>query len=128
MLQRDVRDGIDNVSICARADREDRARPVPRTDEDMVGPARTVDEVPRLQRTFLALDEEESLAVQDEEVFLLVLAVVPAGRLAGLEHTDVDAELREVDVAFEACERAEDSFQPARLARVEDEPAVTLGR
>jgi uncharacterized protein YceH (UPF0502 family) len=85
-----------------------------------------MDEVPGLQRPPLALDQQQALAGEDEKVLLLVLAVVQAGRLPGLEHRNVDPELREAGLALEARERAEVAFCPARVARVQDEPALAL--
>src|SRR5215212_12187370 len=38
------------VLVFARTDRDDHARPVARTDDHMVHPGRTVDEIPSLQR------------------------------------------------------------------------------
>src|SRR6266511_1197831 len=46
--------------------------------------------------------------------------------LPRLQNADVDADLREVRVAFETCVRAEVSLAPERVARVQDEPAVPL--
>ena len=83
-----------------------------------------MDEVPRLERPLLALDQQQALALEDEEVLLLVLAVVHARRLAGLKDADVDPELRELRLrALEARERAEVAVEPARLLRVQHEPA-----
>ena len=59
-----------------------------------------MDEVPTLQRPFLALDDQQTLAEQDEKVLLLVLAVVHARRLARLHHADVDADLLEAGLAL----------------------------
>src|SRR3712207_8783479 len=62
---------------------------------------RAVDEVPRSQRALLALDDQERLAGEHEEVLLLGLPVVHAQRLARPEHEQVDADLREVPVRSE---------------------------
>jgi adenosine deaminase len=128
VLQGNVGDGIDDVPSGPRTNRENRARSLARADEDMVRPPRAVDEVPGLQRPLLVLDDKESLAVEDEEVLLLVLAVVPARGLARLEDADVDADLRKAGVALEARKCAEDALQPARVASVEHEPALAFGR
>jgi adenosine deaminase len=87
-----------------------------------------VNEVPCLERPLLAFDQQQRLAGENEKVLLLVLAVVPARRLARLQHPDVDPELREAILSFESRVRAEDALEPARFARVEDEPALGLGR
>ncbi len=84
-----------------------------------------MDEVPGLQRSLIALDQEQALALEDEEVLLLVLAVVHARGLAGLEDADIDPELREASVALEAGEGTEVAVQPARLLRVQHEPAFS---
>ena len=55
-----------------------------------------MDEVPLAERALLALDEEERLAREDEEVLLVGLPVVHAERLARAEPEQVDAELAEV--------------------------------
>ena len=92
MAQRQFGAGVDDVAVRARADGEDRARPVAGADEHVLGPVRAMDEVPLAQRSLLALDQQQALTRQDEEVLLLVLAVVLAGRLAGGEHADVEPE------------------------------------
>ena len=49
-------------------------------------------------------------------------------RLAGREDVDVDPELREARLtALEARVLAEIAVEPARVLRVQDEPAVALG-
>src|SRR5262249_52560161 len=111
----------------AAADREDPGRAVARPDENVVCLRWAVNEVPRLQRAFLAFDDHQALAEEDEEVLLLVLAVVHASRLARRQDTDVDADLLEtgVAVALEGRTRAECVvLEPARLLRVDDEPAL----
>jgi adenosine deaminase len=93
----------------------------------MLRPARTVHEVPGLERPLLALDQQQCLAGENEEVLLLVLAVVPARGLPGLEHADVDPDLQEARVTLEAGVGAEDAKEPARFARIQNEPAFPLG-
>ena len=57
-----------------------------------------------------------------------VSRVVHAGGLAGLEHGNAHAELREVAVAFEVGPAAEPvPLPPASVPRVEHEPARALG-
>ena len=123
MAPGDLRVGVDDVVGEARADREERARAVARTDEDVLGPRRRVDEVPGLQRPLLAFDDQQALALQDEEVLLLVLAVVVARGLARLEHADVEADVGEAALAFKARVGAEVAGLPERVTRVEHEPA-----
>src|SRR5438105_3403652 len=93
----------------------------------MLRPWRAVHEVPLLQQPFFALDEEEALAREDEKVLLVFFAVIHARRLPGLEHADVDPELREARVALEARVGAVVAVEPARVARVDDEPPFALG-
>ena len=88
-----------------------------------------MEEVPLPERTLLAFDDEQRFAGKNEESLLIFLGVVPAARLAGLENADVDSELREANVSFEARVRPERAaVEPARVADVEHEPARTLGR
>jgi adenosine deaminase len=128
MLERDVRHGIHDPSVGPRPDGEDHTGSFAPADEDMLGPAGAMHEVPRLDRPLLAFDHQERLAVKNEEVFLLVLTVVPTRGLAGLQDADVDTELREARVSLEPSVGTENAREPARLARVQDEPALALGR
>src|SRR5205823_2488149 len=75
-----------------------------------------------------AFDHEHALAGEDEECLLAVLAVIPARRLTGLEHTDVEPELREAAAdGLEAAQRAERrALRPGGVPRVEHEPAVAF--
>ena len=85
------------------------------------------------QCALLALDHEERLAREHEEVLLVVLAVVHRHRFAGAEHREVDPELREVQrivdaEAFElAQEAAAAAVVPRRVTRIEHEPTVSRG-
>ena len=63
-----------------------------------------MDEVPCAQSPLFALDKEQAFAVKDEEVLLLVLAVVEPVRFARREDVDPEAELRELRLP--ALERA----------------------
>ena len=91
-----------------------------------------MEEVPRPHRPLLTFDDRQRLAGEDEEVLLVGLPVVHRHRLAGLQHADVDPELREVGLAAEvvAFELGADAaalpFHPGRFARVQDEPALPL--
>ena len=87
------------------------------------------------KRTFPALDDEECLAREHQEVLLIVLPVVHPGRLARFEDDDADPDLREVRLDLEVgppCKGhavpATRAAAPARLARVQDEPALAVGR
>src|SRR5439155_22449736 len=79
----------------ARAGHEDRAGSAAGADEAMLGVRWAVHEVPGLERPLLALDDQEALSGQDEEVLLVRLAVVAPARLARLEDGDRIAELGE---------------------------------
>ena len=127
VTQRELGARVDDVSARPRADGQDRARPVPGADEHMLRPCRAVDEVPRAQPSFLALDQQETFAAEDEEVLLVVLAVVHAGRLAGHQDADVDPELWEAHVSLEAGVGAEVPIVPGGVLRVQHEPALALG-
>jgi hypothetical protein len=87
---------------------------------------RVVEEVPRPERAFLAVDEQPTLPREHEEGLLLRLRVIEAVRLPRREHADVDAELRErVVAALEPAPRAERRRRPPlRVPYVHDEPAV----
>src|SRR4051794_1213353 len=114
--------------MLSRADRDDDARAGARTDDDMAHPRRAVHEVPRLQRPLLALRDQERLAGDHEEVLLVCLPVVHGHRIAGIEHEDVDADLREVRVGVEAHHpAARPAVVPDDITRVDDEPALALG-
>jgi hypothetical protein len=86
-----------------------------------------VHEVPLLQPPLLALDQKQALAGEDEEVLLLVLAVIHARGLPRLEDADVETDLLEARVrALEARVGAEVTVLPDGLLRVQDEPALPL--
>ena len=122
---RDLGGGVEQLLVgTARPDHQDRARPVTGTDEDVIDVRRHVHEVPGLQRTLLAVDEQRALAGQHEEVLLEVLPVVEAVRLARLEHADVDSELLELAVLALEDPRSPERVvvHPARVAQVRDAP------
>jgi adenosine deaminase len=122
---------IADAAPCAWPDSEHRTRAVACADDDVLGPRRAVEEVPGLERPFLTFDQQERFALEHEEALLvLVFRVVHAGRLSGLENTDVDSELGELRVALTLEPRvgAEGALEPARLARVHDEPAFAFRR
>src|SRR6478672_3847447 len=99
VLQRNLVAHVDRVAwVGSSARHEDHARTLAGSDEDVLRPGRAVDEVPRLQAPLLALDEEETLALEDEEVLLVRLAVVHATRLTGLQDGERVADLLELPV------------------------------
>ena len=112
----------------SRADGQDDAGPVPGAHDHVVRPGRAVHEVPARERALLALDDQQRLADEHEEVLLVGLPVVHRHRLAGLEHDQVDADLQEVRLAFEAAAAPVPRGDPARLAGVQDEPAFPPAR
>jgi hypothetical protein len=84
-----------------------------------------VHEVPGAQVALLILDDQDALALQDEEVLLLGLAVVERVRLAGLENDKPDPELRERLVELRELGGVSEvpADAPPGVARVDDEPA-----
>src|SRR5262249_32720505 len=115
--------------VDARADRGDHDGAVARADDRVLRLRREVREVPGAQAPLLTLDDQQRLAGEHEEVLLVGLPVVHAHRLAGLEDVEVEAELRKGLPLLEVGElAAAGAVAPARLARVQDEPAVALRR
>src|SRR4051812_14849276 len=97
VAERDVVHRIaDAAAGAAGADGEHDARAVAGADEDVFRPRRAVHEAPRAQEPLLALDQQEALARQDEEVLLRVLPVVEPVRLARMKDADADPDLLEV--------------------------------
>ncbi len=91
----------------------------------MLRPGWAVHEIPLPERALLPLDDEQRLAREHEEVFLIGLPVVHRHRHARLENAQVHSELREVAVALELDDGgAARAVEPLRIARVQDEPAV----
>ena len=78
------------------AGHEEDARAVAGADEDVLGPVRAVEEIPGTERPLLTLDQQEALAVEDEEALLRLLPVVEPVRLSGLEDTEPHAEARRI--------------------------------
>ncbi len=104
----------------------------PAADDHVVRTGGAVDEIPLPQRPFLAFDDQERLACEHEEILLIGLPVVHGHRLAGPETGQVDPKLREVRlITLEALELRADTatfaVPPRRLARIEDEPALSCG-
>jgi hypothetical protein len=73
-------------------------------------------EVPLPQRPFLALDDQERLAGEHEEVLLTGFPVVHPDRLARPEDEQVDPDLREVRLGFEVRPTCERQALPSPLA------------
>ena len=72
-------DGVDDAAsdpAAARADGHDDRRSVAGPDDDVLGAARTVEVVPRLELALLLLDDQQALTGDHEEALLGVLAVV----------------------------------------------------
>ena len=92
----------------------------------MLGPRRTVDEIPRPERALLPFDHEQRLAGEDEKAFLGLLRVVHRHRLSRAEDVQADAELGEP--RGRTVERrpgaAALDLQPFGLPGVDDEPAL----
>src|SRR5262249_10988641 len=80
---------------------------------------------------FLAVDKEEALAREHEEVLLGRLSVVAAVRLARVQDAQIDPQFRELRVleALEAAEVAEHVAlaPPGRVPGVDDDPARAVG-
>ena len=118
VLRRDLVDGVEDLASAVRAPTVTITHgpsPAPTNTCFVHGGQWTKSHAFKLP--LLALDHEDALAGDDEEVLLADLAVVHAGRLAGLEHGDPDAELLEVAVAFEIRPAAEPSRSHQRASR-----------
>jgi hypothetical protein len=87
-------------------------------------------EVPRLERPLLALDQQQAIAREDEEVLLVGLTVIPPARLSRLEHGQDEADVGEgCVVALEDAGGSESLVRhPRPVPDVDDEPAVAHGR
>src|SRR4051812_18160929 len=59
---RQLRHWIDHVIAQSRTDGQDRTRPVAGADEHVLGPRRAVNEVPGLEPSLLAFDQQQALA------------------------------------------------------------------
>jgi lipoic acid synthetase len=108
--------------------RQDEARPVAGTNEDVLGPRRAVNEVPGTQRPLLLFDQQEALAGEHEEVLLGLLAVVEGVRLTRSQDPEPEAQLGESCVyALERRVPAAEltAVEPLCLVRVENEPTLS---
>ena len=105
------------------ADGEHEARPVACPDDRVRDTGGTVEEIPLLERPLLALDDQEALALEHEEVLLRRLAVVHGHRLTRLHEIEVDPELgKALAVGLPVAELPEPAVDPFRVARVLHEP------
>ena len=108
----------------SRSDGQDGAGSVPGSHDHVLRPGRAVHEVPASERALLALDDQQRLAGEHEEVLLVGLPVVHRHRLARPEHEEVDADLPEVRLALERQALPPSlAVTPACLAGIQDEPA-----
>src|SRR5205807_2056702 len=81
--------------LASGAHREDNRWTAAGAEDHVIGLSGAVHEVPGVKISLLALDDQEALAGQDEEVLLCSLAVVQPHRLSRLEDVEVDAKLAE---------------------------------
>ncbi len=88
-----------------------------------------MDEIPRLERPLLALDQQQALAGEDEKILLAGLAVVQPACLTTPEHANRESALGERRVvALEDAGGAEMLVRdPGRVPDVDHEPAVGHG-
>src|SRR2546421_1587640 len=91
-----------------------------------------MEEVPGSEESLLALDEQLALTNQNEKGLLIRLGVVDAA-LTGLEHSQIDPELRELDrrlavLVGEPTRRAPRlRREPLGIAHVDDKPTLRDG-
>jgi hypothetical protein len=111
-----------------RANGEDDAASSSCADDGVLRLGWAMHEVPLPQRPLLALDDQQRLAGQDEEVLLVGFPVVHAHRLARREHIETDSNLRKGRFAFEAQTLSSPLLvAPRAVTGVEDEPALPGG-
>ena len=83
---------------------------------------------PLPQWPLLALDDQQRLTGEDEEVLLIGLPVVHRHLFTRLEHGETDSNLREACFAFEAQTLSSPLLvAPAAFTGVQDEPALRSG-
>lgn len=85
----------------ARSDHEDGARRFASSDEHVGSSGRRVQQIAGLHAALLPFDDCQTLAIQNKERLLGVLAVVEACWLSWSDDVHVDAKLRERAVALE---------------------------
>jgi hypothetical protein len=79
--------------LAPRADHQHGAGTVAGADEHVLGAGRAVQEVPLPKRPLLAVEDDDALTVEHEEVLLHRLRVVAAVGLPRLHHLDVHAQI-----------------------------------
>src|SRR4051794_19932990 len=122
-------DGVARAApLLAGTDGKDHGDPFAGADDRVRRVRRAVEEVERGQRPLVALDDQQCLALEDEEVLLPGFMVVQRHGTAGLDHVERDPEVVEVRLALtaEAGARPHVVVQPLRVASVDDEPAGRL--
>lgn len=127
MILRQVNSRVSHTMACPTADHQDCARFGAGANKDMLRPLRAVDKIPFPKVAFLALDKQFALPSEDQKVLLVILSVIVAIRLAGIDYVDVDAVLLEAPVALEAAGLAKFSvIMPTGFLGVDDVPAVAF--
>ena len=111
--------------MLTRTDGDDDAGRVAGSHDDVVRLGGAVHEVPLPQLPFLAFDDQQRLAREDEKVFLVGFPVVHPDRLTRGQHVETDSDLGELRLALEG-----DALPtalpvaPAGLPGVQHEPAL----
>jgi hypothetical protein len=114
--------------MLTRADGEDDATSISGPDDGVLRLAGAVHEVPLPQWPLLALDDQQRLAYEDEEILLIGLPVVHRHLFARGERIETDSNLREVRFAFEAQTLSAPLLvSPGAVTGVQDEPALRGG-
>jgi hypothetical protein len=114
--------------MLTRSDGEDDAPRISGPDDRVLRLGGAVHEVPRSQWPLLALDDQQCLAREDEEVLLIGLPVVHPHLFTRREHIETDSNLWERRFAFEAQTLSSPLLvTPGALTGVQDEPALRGG-
>ena len=123
------------IDVLAGADRQDGAGALAGSEDDVPGLRGAVHEVPLPQRSLLALDDEERLTGEHEEVLLVGLPMVHPDRLTRPKDEQVDPDLPEIGLALLVSLTGERqalaafrAMAPAPFTRVQDEPSAADGR
>src|SRR3954471_5521710 len=106
VARRGLVDRVVDALALARAHHQHHARAAAGAHDDVRGPLRAVEEVPRPQRALLSLNHERAFTAQHEEVLLIALGVVDAVRLPRREHADVHHQVGELRVSNRSLEEA----------------------
>src|SRR5579859_7887672 len=123
------REWVDRVAsaplLDPRANGEHERRRVAGRDQCVAGARWAVDEIPRLEWAFDALDYKRAATAEDEEVLLPRLIVVERHRPAGRDPVERDSELVEMrlPLAAEPAPRPEVVVHPSRIPAIDHEPA-----